>query len=798
MNPCSSVNFFFVFSGPTNEELTVAKRILRFTIKSLYSSKLELAMLKSRHVDASHLCPKSAVVRTSIEGASKEESDTTPFGGCEVCFHIYQSSAAVNSGQNRSSAGMDPLQMSLAEALTLVPLTGSPIIQYSLPFLEYNKTEHSKRKLSANSILFPFDPSGIPSDLSACLASTNRRKSSKLVHSSATEMPLTSDCVSEDHPFLRMKMTRRASDPSLRRILAQYRAEGAELMRRQLEMKRGTSAGGPRKTSRKNESLGNRSLDVLDPLRHSHIDVLFCSFSNEATNFCLSPKYYGIVYYDGVHDRSLEDFLNDFCFTNAICRSKPAVCTAPFVNHIRRFVHGFACVEISMETIEVAVDGSLEASMGIDEILTWDWCYGCKTASTPTSMGSDFRNLSIGRYVEYLCSATYLQAPKSNSECRHCLFHNHWQYFALGNFVACFKVFPVNPQEIILPPTVCEMGQNLVSVTSLIDQAKVLLEISGRMFTVMLEQLCALNSIPDLSPWLGTRFSDVVDDLKVIAEEQQSHFRAVIGLLQETLTQFEPSVFLGEFSPEYLHCQDLIVRCRFILHTACSQWNDCRTDFISFAKKQKPLAPPVEDKPREKTKEKIKTSQEDLISSEMESSSDPTATPPHTGYIVDMTESANENLNESPIVHQAGSISQSTTGVSKKPTVNDISASRTFTSISEKFGIANLSATIETISPPFESFEHFGLPVSKTVPVGVSEAEISSVVAYSLSSSDYIAKLRDLRNLLVDQGVGISLRVSFYLVKWVRSNQWVRNIIEPFLSAPLFLTSAVIFETGSS
>jgi hypothetical protein len=99
--------------------------------------------------------------------------------------------------------------------------------------------------------------------------------------------------------------------------------------------------------------------------------------------------------YYGRNDMTLGLFLERYCFRDFYkCSSEP--CDTGMVDHIRRFAHGNACLQVSgaesfwlehhsflgsyqvmLKKLDVAMPG------GNQNILMWGWCKKCKQVSVP-------------------------------------------------------------------------------------------------------------------------------------------------------------------------------------------------------------------------------------------------------------------------------------------------------------------------------------------------------------------------------------------------------------------------------
>lgn len=245
------------------------------------------------------------------------------------------------------------------------------------------------------------------------------------------------------HFFVEAKLMKPAGHNEVRRLLAQYRRQSSELFRRRLLEMEGTN----KEPKKKRQVIGHPApqTDVLDPFLHQRIAVLFSSFSEKSVNspgFCINPWVVCMEFY-GRNDISLGDFLERYCFSKDY-RCPSAVCEAKMTQHTRKIVHGFACVEITVQQIIDSPPGKEQTIGKIHEqILCWDWCGKCKQTSASTPMSGSMWHLSFARYLDYLFNAITLGAQLGDRECADCIFHLHDHYFAYGNSVAQMKISPI-------------------------------------------------------------------------------------------------------------------------------------------------------------------------------------------------------------------------------------------------------------------------------------------------------------------------------------------------------------------
>jgi|SRR6218665_3012623 len=73
-------------------------------------------------------------------------------------------------------------------------------------------------------------------------------------------------------------------------------------------------------------------------------------------------------------DITLGGFLEKYCFSESY-RCVNRTCDTPMVDHVRRFVHGSASIQVVLKKLDSPVFAPPDA------IYVWSWCRKCKRVS---------------------------------------------------------------------------------------------------------------------------------------------------------------------------------------------------------------------------------------------------------------------------------------------------------------------------------------------------------------------------------------------------------------------------------
>ncbi|CAH1155707.1 unnamed protein product [Phaedon cochleariae] len=599
-----------------------------------------------------------------------------------------------------------PFSNSFRKHLDDIILSISPYIVFPVPYLE---TELGKKcKLRS------FFPKHIYSSEQFGNGKKMKRKDSEhKTNQDSTVKPY--------HPFLLSKITASADDVNIQNMLANFRACGGRY-----EKKENMCVKIVPKNSERTES-DNSSKDVFDPNNHQRLAVLFCSYSSESNNspaFCVNPW---IVYMDfyGRNDIPLGCFLERYCFRSTYnCPSKS--CDTPMVKHIRRFVHNSGCVTICLNYFE--------NEFSEQHIVTWTWCTKCQMVSAVVPMSADSWSYSFAKYLELKFHGE-LFTRRGMSACSHSLHHDHYQYFGYKNFVATFKYSPISIWEISLPPSLIDIKYDINDLQSqLIDDIRIMSQKGHEVFSSILDKLITLPGDE----------SDTVVNLKQIMSKEQGFFKQKVEELQLKLTS--PSIENKEFEEKvpglhssYWKISDNLVRIKRSIIETTEYWNMKLSEVTRKKendKKKERLAPVDSDSPNTEEIEVECQENSTFVPDEKD----------HNISTIKKMQSLDNSDSDSFTPSSPRSHHRSQSDGTAICQIEDSVDGKKESDKKLKTILSHLlpsSTNISTIPAPFGNQEHYILPESY-IPVVVKENEPSSVIAYTLASSDYKKTLEEL------------------------------------------------------
>ncbi|XP_050300649.1 1-phosphatidylinositol 3-phosphate 5-kinase [Anthonomus grandis grandis] len=502
------------------------------------------------------------------------------------------------------------------------------------------------------------------------------------------------------HPFQQAKITN-TDDPIVQNMLAHFRACGGQYKKKEIL--------NIVEENKENHRVGSEKsrLDVLDPMNHQRLAVLFYSFSHESNNapaFCVNPW---VVYMDfyGRNDIPIGCFLEKYCFRSTYaCPSK--TCTTPMVKHVRRFVHNSGSVTITLN--------NFHSEFAEENIVMWSWCTKCQSVSPVVPLSADSWSYSFAKYLELRFHGEIFNR-RGQSPCTHSLHHDHFHYFGYKNYVASFKYSSINIWEISLPPTVIEFTYDLNSLNSdLIEEAKLLAQ-KGHDVLAFIQEKAAGILLEELEGGMNVK--------QILAKELVS-FKQKVEAIQLKLTS--PSVEVKEFNEKaleqsYWKVQDNVTRIKATLVELVETWNQHLNEAIrkSDKKKEKNTVPELESPASEIT--------EKFIFNAAKGASD-----------LEKTESMDESLPKSHL--ESSIIADDSTDSKKEVFKKEKSVKNILDKLLPSSGQLNI---IQSLFPPQD---HYTLPTGVYGPIPVLETELSSIIAYALNSYEYKKSLEDLTN----------------------------------------------------
>lgn len=261
----------------------------------------------------------------------------------------------------------------------------------------------------------------------------------------ATPVECMEQMTAKRHPF----MTRDLNVPlhksdTIQSLLADFRARGGSLPKRPFTMTKPDKGGVDI-----DEEENTEAYDALLPGNHQRLAVLMCAYSYKSNaTFCIDPSLIIMEFYRE-NDISLGAYLEKYCFKPEAACGRPG-CSAPQLEHIRKFCHGTGSVQITLKHLKALEQVELAQA----NIITWSWCTICKTSSPYDVLSTDSWALSFAKYLQLKISASnYVRRAGGEAPAcgRHSLFQDHYQYFAYKQTVASFRYSTITVRDIVDP-----------------------------------------------------------------------------------------------------------------------------------------------------------------------------------------------------------------------------------------------------------------------------------------------------------------------------------------------------------
>ncbi|GFR67626.1 1-phosphatidylinositol-3-phosphate 5-kinase [Elysia marginata] len=405
-------------------------------------------------------------------------------------------------------------------ALDGVHLTVSPYHKFHVPFIETDKGAKCavRKYLPPNVFWSPlFDDEsdgGKPNELSKLKKAADlEKKRDKVLADSALSvevlgsgpsskamLPKSNVQLLHAHPLITCNLTEPIWDLDTQSVLADFRARGGRILVpeqtngkqariiAEANLKKLEESSFVDNATGKSGPLWAKRIDCLDVMNHQRLNVLFSSYSYKSNNHpfpCVYPWVVSMDFY-GRNDITLGGFLERFCFRLQYSCPSPT-CDTPMMDHIRRFVHGNASINVLLKHLDSEVPGAR------DNILMWSWCRKCKQVTPVVPISSDTWSLSFAKYLDLRFHASGFLRRATAEPCCHSLHHDHFQYFGHRNIVASFKYAPISLRELALPMTVVSMEPPIFDPENLADAVKMITYKAMDRYSLMLESTMKLK-----------------------------------------------------------------------------------------------------------------------------------------------------------------------------------------------------------------------------------------------------------------------------------------------------------------
>ncbi|XP_059146645.1 1-phosphatidylinositol 3-phosphate 5-kinase-like isoform X3 [Physella acuta] len=690
----------------------------------------------------------------------KKTSKLTELTDCSDPLQLYQ-----NTQDESVFHSTNPHKMALKEikqtkyktfrkALDGVHLSVSPYHKYSVPFIETDKGSRcAVRKYLPDEIFWSslFDGEA-----------GQRLSKTKLVDVDVSSKALNKSNIQmlQPHNLINCNLTEPIWENNIQKVLADFRARGGCI---QVVNGHTGRQSQPEVTSKKGEDTLNDSLnfgtfwekktDCLDPMNHQRLLVLFSSYSYKSANHpypCVYPWIVNMEFY-GRNDITLGGFLERFCFRPQYSCPSPT-CDSPMTDHVRRFVHGNACINLLLKKLDNEVPG------GKENIFMWSWCKKCKQVTPVVPISHDTWSLSFAKYLDLRFHSSSFYRRGSAEPCLHSLHHDHFQYFGHRNIVASFKFATISLKELSLPPATLTIRPPTFDVIGLGETVKTVTCRAMERYSLMLENTMKVKQDYPEAP-VNDMLAEQQTDKRTF-RDSATNIQLKIQELVNCVTSSAPTGPTDcDMSFHLYSIFDNIELLKRKITEDVVKWNTKMQELLSSQQKKNKAQTTKKDRESGNLADELEKSMK--LSDRSLTKSLPVV-PPATPPVVQRTTSVSgETVNPAvddgagPEVIKPSQLPVDSAEVmstlllsvgsgSAQPEALDDNTDGWFQDLK---GVTRrwLSTTSFVPVPlPFEASEHHTLPMCERVPIVIYDNEPSSIIAYALSSSDYLCCLREL------------------------------------------------------
>ncbi|BFZ63111.1 Mitochondrial distribution and morphology protein 12 [Saitoella coloradoensis] len=262
-----------------------------------------------------------------------------------------------------------------------------------------------------------------------------------------------------------------------------------------------------------------QNTDIINPLAHQNIVVLFSRVNSATAVPCEGPKIDVVEFYRG-SDRTLGQYIEEMCF-NYRSTCKAATCGKSYMEHYKSYVHGRARISVVLDSFSCPLPG-LQNS-----ILMWSFCKICKKTTPVIPMSDDTWKYSFGKYLEISFYSSRISCRAGF--CPHDVNRDHVRYFGFQNLAVRFQHDDIDLYE-IAPPKMKVFWKPDITVKLreqeyLIIQAKI-----DRFYTSLEARIKSITQegiVPDKVELCKSELSKMVTRLKEERESLAQELRQV-------------------------------------------------------------------------------------------------------------------------------------------------------------------------------------------------------------------------------------------------------------------------------
>ena len=187
------------------------------------------------------------------------------------------------------------------------------------------------------------------------------------------------------------------------------------------------------------ETFRQQSPELLNPLAHQNIIVLYSNLQKRTSVPCQGPDIHVIDFYSD-SDCTLGQYVEDLFLHREIpCEE----CEKLQYEHVRNYVHNHGRMNVFIEKHPCPLPGMQQS------ILMWSWCSLCELTLNVSRMSENTYRYSFGKWLELAFYAKDLK--HRGGLCPHDINRYHVRYFGYDNWAVRFQYDTVDVLSLVVP-----------------------------------------------------------------------------------------------------------------------------------------------------------------------------------------------------------------------------------------------------------------------------------------------------------------------------------------------------------
>jgi 1-phosphatidylinositol-3-phosphate 5-kinase len=187
------------------------------------------------------------------------------------------------------------------------------------------------------------------------------------------------------------------------------------------------------------EDFKTQSPNLMNPLAHQAITVLYSNLQKKTSVPCQGPDIHIIDFYSE-SDCTLGQYVEDlFMCKEGACED----CEKLQYEHVRNYVHNHGRMNVFIEKHPCPLPGMHQS------ILMWSWCSLCELTLNVSRMSENSYRYSFGKWLELAFYAKDLK--HRGGSCPHDVNRYHVRYFGYDNWAVRFQYDTVDVLSLVVP-----------------------------------------------------------------------------------------------------------------------------------------------------------------------------------------------------------------------------------------------------------------------------------------------------------------------------------------------------------